>query len=123
MEMEKLLDVLKHEGVVAIATQGEKAPHLINSWNSYLTIKDNEEMLIPVGGMNKTEANVAKNKEVKITVGSREVEGFRGAGTGFLICGTAEFVKSGAEFDTMKGKFPWIRAVLKVQMNSVTQKL
>lgn len=30
---EKLLQVLKHEGVVAIATQGEEGPHLVNTWN------------------------------------------------------------------------------------------
>ena len=121
MITEKLLDVLKHKGVMAIATQGEDNLHLVNTWHSYVAITDNEELLIPAGGMNRTESNVEKNDEVKITVGSREVEGFRGPGTGFLICGTAEFAKDGSAFDMMKEKFPWMRAVLRVKINSVTQ--
>ncbi len=28
---EKLLEVLKHEGVVAIAAQGQDGPHLVNT--------------------------------------------------------------------------------------------
>lgn len=32
---EKLLDVLKNYGVVAIATQGQDGPHLVNTWHSY----------------------------------------------------------------------------------------
>ncbi|VAX15799.1 hypothetical protein MNBD_NITROSPINAE03-537 [hydrothermal vent metagenome] len=120
---EKLMDVLKHEGAVAIASQGDQGPHLINSWNSYVKITDSEELLIPAGGMKETEENVDKNNEVKITVASHEVEGFRGMGTGFLICGKAEFATSGAEFDSMKESFPWMRAVLKVKISSVSQKL
>ncbi|MDP4161053.1 MAG: hypothetical protein Q8911_15040 [Bacillota bacterium] len=35
---DKLLEILKHEGVVAIATQGEEGPNLVNTWNSYVQI-------------------------------------------------------------------------------------
>lgn len=28
---EKMMEVLQHEGVVAIATQGDDGPHLVNS--------------------------------------------------------------------------------------------
>ncbi len=120
---EKLLDVLKHEGVVAIVSQGEKSPHLINTWNSYVTISDNDELLIPAGGMKVTEKNIALNCEIQLSIGSREVEGLNGPGTGFWVLGKAEFLKTGTWFDSMKEKFPWIRAVLRVTIQSVRQKI
>lgn len=119
---EKLLQVLKHEGVVAIATQGEAGPHLVNTWNSYVQI-NTEHLLIPVGHMNVTEANVARNNRILITMGCREVEGFYGQGTGFLIEGTAVFITSGPRFEATKERFPWARAVLEVTVASVTQTL
>ncbi len=120
---EKLLQVLKHEGVVAIVTKGEDAPHVVNTWNSYIQLTKDEHILIPVGGMLQTEANVEKNRDVLITLGAREVEGFRGPGTGFLIKGTGFFLESGESFELLKGKFPWVRAVLDVSDISLTQTL
>lgn len=120
---EKLFEVLKHEGVVAIATQGSDGPHLANSWHSYVKVPDDKRLLIPVGGMNKTEANIAGNNLVNITVGSREVEGFRGKGTGFLIVGTASILKDGPEFNQVKESFPWARAALEVKVGTATQTL
>lgn len=120
---EKMTQVLSHEGVVAIATQGEEGPHLVNTWNSYIQVTEDEHLLIPAGYMHETEANVAKNNHVLLTVGSREVEGANGPGTGFLIKGTAAFIKSGPRFDTVKQRFPWARASLEVTIDSVTQTL
>jgi hypothetical protein len=120
---EKLIQVLKHEGVVAIVTLGESGPHVVNTWNSYIQLTEDEHLLIPVGGMIQTEANVEKNHNVLITLGTREVEGFRGPGTGFLINGTASFFESGGSFDLVKKKFPWIRAALDVSDIYPTQTL
>lgn len=120
---EKLLEVLKHEGVVAIATQGRDEPHLVNTWNSYVQISDDGRILIPVGGMKETEANIAKNKRVFITLGSREVAGRNGPGAGFLIKGDAAFLTAGADFAKVKGKFQWARAALAVTVASATQTL
>ncbi len=121
---EKLLQVLKHEGVVAIATQGtDGRPHLVNTWNSYVQITAEEHLLLPVGGMNRTEKNVSENNALLLSMGSREVEGRRGPGTGFLITGTAEFLSTGSEFETVKNKYPWARAALKVSIEDVTQTL
>ena len=120
---EKLLQVLKHEGVVAIVTMGATAPHVVNSWNSYIQLTENEHILIPVGGMIQTEANIEKNPDVLLTLGAREVEGFRGPGTGFLIKGTASFMDSGELFDLVQRKFPWVRAVLDVSDIYATQTL
>lgn len=119
---EKMLQVLKHEGVVAIATQGEAGPHLVNTWNSYVQISAGR-LLIPAGHMNVTEANVAKNNRVLVTMGSREVEGFHGQGTGFLIEGTAAFITSGPQFEAVKKRFTWARAALEITVVSVTQTL
>ncbi|MGI6093235.1 MAG: pyridoxamine 5'-phosphate oxidase family protein [Veillonellaceae bacterium] len=119
---EKFHQILKHEGVVAIATQGSDGPHLVNSWNSYIEVAG-DKLLIPAGYMNETEDNIAKNNKVQLTVGSKEVEGFNGPGTGFLVKGTAKFIKSGAEYEAMKKRFPWIRAVLEVTVDNANQTL
>jgi hypothetical protein len=72
---EKLLEVLKRAGVVAIATQGQDGPHLVNTWNSYVQINQEGRLLIPAGYMWETEANVAANSRVLLTAGSHEVAG------------------------------------------------
>ncbi len=120
---EKMLEVLKHAGVVAIATQGPTGPHLVNTWNSYLQITDDGRLLIPAGYMQETEANVTKDNQVLVTVGSHEVAGRMGPGTGFLIKGSAAFLPSGPEFDAIKAKFAWARAALVITVSSVTQTL
>lgn len=120
---EKMLEVLRYEGVVAIVTQGEEGPHVVNTWNSYIRITEDGKMLGPVGGMKKTEANIAHNDRVLVTLGSREVQGFHSMGTGFLIKGTAAFVHEGRGFEEVKQSFPWARAVLEIRPESVTQTL
>lgn len=120
---DKMLQVLKCEGVVAVVTMGDNSPHVVNTWNSYLSITQDDQLLIPVGGMIQTEANVEKNPDIQITVGSREVDGFHGPGTGFLIKGSATFLRSGELFDLVKARFPWIRATLNIKVNSATQTL
>lgn len=120
---EKMQEVMKHEGVVAIVTQGAEGAHVVNTWNSYLKISEGERLLIPAGGMNTTEANIKQDNKVLLTMGSREVQGFHSMGTGFLINGTAAFVYQGAEFDEIKQKFPWARAVLELKPEKITQTL
>ena len=120
---EKLREVLKKDGVVAIATLGEHGPHMVNTWNSYVRLTTDGRMLIPAGYMNKTEANVAFNPEVLVTLGSSKVPGINGPGTGFLIKGTAAFVTSGPDFDTLKATFGWMRATLAVTIRTATQTL
>lgn len=119
---EKLLQILKNEGPAAIATLGDEGPHLVNTWNSYISVIDNH-LVFPAGGMNKTEANVSKNNKVLITLGSREVAGLKNQGAGFLIKGTVSFEKSGPIFDIVKKRFPWARAAVKVTVDSSTQTL
>lgn len=120
---EKLIEVLKQDGVVAIATLGQDGPHMVNTWNSYIRMTDDERMVIPVGHMNRTEANIAFNNQVLITLGSSKVAGKIGPGTGFLIKGTAAILSSGSEFDITKAKFVWARAAMVVTTRSITQTL
>ena len=121
---EKFLRVLEHEGVVAIATRGLNGdPHLVNTWNSYVLITTDMQLLIPAGGMQRTEENLSKRNSVLLTAGSRQVEGKHGPGTGFLIAGTAQFLSAGTEYDMIKVKFPWARAALKVSVTKITQTL
>lgn len=120
---EKLLEVLKHDGVVAIATLGQDGPHMVNTWNSYVKITSDGRLLIPAGYMQHTEANIAINSNVLITLGSSKVAGKNGPGTGFLIKGTAAFITSGPDFDVIKARFPWARATLAVTILSATQTL
>jgi hypothetical protein len=117
---EKLLEILKQDGAVAIATLGQDGP-MVNTWNSYIRISPDGRLLIPAGYMNRTEANIAFNPEVLITLGSSKVQGLHGPGAGFLIKGRAEFVTSGPDFDLLKSKFDWLRATLAVAPDSVTQ--
>ena len=71
--------------------------------------------------MHKTEASIAHNPNVLITLGSSQVAGLHGRGAGFLIKGRATFVKSGRDFDFMKEKFGWLRAALAVTIETATQ--
>ena|SRR5450759_138252 len=122
---EKLLEVLSHpaDGEVAIVTQGIDGPHVVNTWNSYVSITPDGRMLIPAGRMNETEKNIARNNMVKLTIGSREVQGLSYKGTGFLITGTAKFVKEGPVFNMIKEKFSWARAALEITIVTTVQTL
>ena len=118
---EKLLEILKKDGVVAIATLGKDGPHMVNTWNSYIRVSAEGRLLIPAGYMHKTEENIKDNPEVLITLGSSKVQGLHGTGAGFLIKGQAEFVTSGPDYDTLKSRFSWLRATLAVTIQSATQ--
>ena len=120
---EKLLQVLQHEGVAAIATQGEDGPHLVNTWHTYIQTGAADTLLFPAGGMERTEQKVARNNRVILTVGSREVEGFHGPDTGFLIEGKAAFHKDGPAFEAVKSKHPWARAAVEITGVSAVQTL
>lgn len=118
----KMMEVLKHEGVVSIVTKGQEA-HVVNTWNSYIKVTEEGKLLIPVGRMNATEDNIKENNKILMTLGSREIEGFHSKGTGFLIEGTGEFSYRGKDHDIMKEKFPWLRAVLIIRADKITQTL
>ena len=120
---EAMLQVLKCDGVVALATLGPDGPHMVNTWNSYIRFDEAGRLLIPAGYMQQTEKNIAANPQVLLTLGSIKVPGRMGPGTGFLIKGSAEFLPSGPAFDQLKAIFGWARAAVAVTIDSVTQTL
>lgn len=120
---EKLLEVLKNDGVVAIVTNGADGPHVVNTWNSYIRFTDDGKMLIPAGYMHKTETNLAGDDKVLLTMGSSRVAGKNGPGTGFLVRGKAAMLATGPEFMRVKGRFTWARAALVVTIDSAEQTL
>ena len=46
---EKLAEILKADGVAAMATLGKDGPQLVNTWNSYIKISADGRLLIPAG--------------------------------------------------------------------------
>ncbi|WP_032123402.1 pyridoxamine 5'-phosphate oxidase family protein [Clostridium amazonitimonense] len=120
---EKLLEVISHEGAVAIASCSNNEVHLVNTWNSYINVTEDGRLLIPAAGMRRTQKNVELNNKVKVTICSKDVMGYKRLGTGFLIQGTAKFLESGLEFDMMKEKFTFLSRVLEITVTSAQQTL
>ena len=124
MLSEKFFDVLKNEGVVSIISWGIDEPHVVNTWNSYLVVTSDERILIPAYAMRRTEKNINVNNKVKMTLGSKEVLGYKDyQGTGFVVEGTAKYLESGSEFDMMKEKFSFLTRVLEITVTSAKQML
>lgn len=120
---EKFHEVLQHEGVVTILSWGVE-PHIVNSWNSFVVVTEDERILIPAYGFRKTEKNVAVNNQVKVSLGSKNVLGYKDyPGTGFIVTGTAAYISSGEEFDMMKAKFPFLSRVFEVTVDKAKQML
>lgn len=120
---EKFYEAIKHDGVVSIMSWGVE-PHLVNTWNSFLVVTKDERILIPAYGYRKTQKNVEANNKVKISLGSKEVLGYKDyPGTGFIIEGTAKYIESGEEYDMMKSKFSFLTRVLEITVNSAKQML
>lgn len=123
MFTEKFFEVLNHEGVVSIVTCANNEAHVSNTWNSYLVIVDENKILIPAAAMIKTEENINTNANVKLTLGSKEVMGHAYMGTGFLLEGTAKFLKDGEHFKMMKEKYSFLTRVLEITVISCKQTL
>ncbi|MDO5690300.1 MAG: pyridoxamine 5'-phosphate oxidase family protein [Tissierellia bacterium] len=113
MLSEIFYECIKHDGIVAIASCSKDGQaHVINTWNKYLIVTDDEKILIPAFGMRKTETNVAFNPHIEITIGSHEVQGKMGLGAGCLLTGTAIFQREGDLFETMHKKCSFANRVI-----------
>ena len=120
---DKFYDVLKHEGVVSIMSWGIE-PHLVNTWNSFVVVTEDERLLIPAYGFRKTEKNVNVNNKIKLAIGSKNVLGYKDyPGTGFIVEGTARYIESGEEYDMMKQKFDFLKRVFEVTVEKAKQML
>lgn len=125
MLSEKFYEVVQHEGVVSVTSWGsDDKPHVRCTWNSYLRITEDERILAPIAGFTSVQGDVAKNNQVILTLGSREVEGFNQyQGTGFLVEGRAHFLDSGDDFEKMKAEFPFMNKLLEITVESARQLL
>lgn len=122
MLSEKFYEVLKNEGIVTIVTWVKGEPHIVNEWNSYLVVTEDERILLPAGIMRKTEDNINVNNKIKMALGSKNVIGFNNyQGTGFVVEGKARFFSSGSEYDMMKDKFSFLSRVLEITVTSLEQ--
>lgn len=121
---EKFHEILKNEGVVSIVSWGIGEPHIVNTWNSYLVVTEDERILVPAYAMRKTEKNTLQNAKVKMSLGSKDVLGFNDyQGTGFIIEGEGRFIESGSEYDLMKEKFSFLTRVMEITVKSAKQML
>ncbi len=112
--------------VVAIVTSGAEGPHLAATWAEFVNVKQEGEkdvLLIPAGGYKVTEENLKKNPHVQLLVGSKQLPGKSGLGSGYKIYGLGSLVASGADFEAVHTRFPWARAVLVVEVQAFEQLL
>ncbi len=118
---ETFREVLRNEGVVSIVSWGRGEANVVNTWNSYIVVTDNGRLLIPAAGMTSTEADLEVNDKVKLTLGSKNVQGLFGMGTGFRVDGKAKLVSEGAEYEMMQKKYPFQRKMLEITPELVKQ--
>ena len=118
---ESFIEVLNHEGVVSVTSWANEKVHVANTWNSYLFLTADNRILIPAAWFNKTQKNVDVQNKVIVTLGSHQVQGKMGMGTGFAVDGTAKFLTEGADYDMMKEKYSFLTRVLEITPEKVRQ--
>ncbi len=118
-------DVWEKSEWVAIATAGPEGPHVVATWGDYMRALglDGDTLLVPVGGMRRTEANLQHDPRVELLCGTRQVPGTYSSGKGCAIAGRAEMQTDGPHFSAAKEKFPWARAVMVVHIERVDEQL
>ncbi len=122
----KIKDVIEKTEVVAIATYGENGPQLVATWGDFiksLDINDGKTIIIPVGGYLQTENNLNDDNRIELLVGSKQVQGKNGPGTGYWLVGRAKITTSGKFLELTKVKFPWARGALVIEVEKADQLL
>ena len=110
---------------VTIVTQGEAGPHVAATWGDYIRALgiDNDTLIIPVGYLRETEANLRRDSGVQVLAASRQVQGTHGPGQGCLLTGTAEILSEGDLVTKVKEKFPWARGAMLIHVESAKTQL
>ncbi|MBF8269289.1 MAG: hypothetical protein HW386_998 [Gammaproteobacteria bacterium] len=118
-------EVVEKTEWVAIATSGPEGPHVVGTWGDYIRAIgiSADRVVIPVGHMHKTEANLKRDNRVELLCGSRLVQGTHGPGKGCSITGTAQVLTEGEEYEAVRSRFPWARAALVVRVDKVETQL
>ena len=124
MFTDKFREVLENEGVVTVLSWGVGEPHIVNTWNSFIVTTEDNRILIPAWAYRKTEENIKTNNNIKISLGSKKVKGYKDyPGTGFIIKGTGKFISEGSDYNMMKAKFSFLTRVLEVSVLELKQML
>ena len=118
-------EVLEKTEWVAIATSGSEGPHVVATWGDYIRAigMADDRIVIPVGHMHRTEANLKDDNRIELLCGSRQVQGTYGPGKGCSITGMARMYTEGQDFDAVRSRFPWARAALVVNVEKVETQL
>lgn len=118
-------EVVEKTEWVAITTSGPDGPHVVGTWGDYIRAIgiSADRVVIPVGHMQKTEANLQRDNRVELLCGSRLVKGTHGPGKGCSITGTARMLTEGEEYEAVRSRFPWARAALVVRVDKVETQL
>ena len=116
--------VIENSELVTIATIGEDGPHLVATWGAFvksLDINDGKTILIPAGGYIQTEKNLEVNDRVELMVGTKQVQGKNGMGTGYRLSGRGKIVTEGDFMNLTKSKYPWARAAFVITVETAQQ--
>ncbi len=121
----KIREVIDKAEWVSLATAGPDGPHLAATWGDYVRALgvENDTILIPAGGLRKTEENLGRDSRIELLFATRQVQGSRSAGQGCRISGRGELQATGAAADRVKARFPWARAALVVTVESAVTQL
>ena len=117
--------VLEKSEWVAVATAGSNGPHVVATWSEYIIALGIREgrLLIPVGKMETTEANLKSDNRIELLCATRQVKGSHGPGKGVSIQGTANLDTEGEDYVAVHSRFPWARAALVVQIDKIEPQL
>jgi len=118
----KAKELLDKAEVVVIGTCSGDGIHLVATWGDFVRaigIQDGNKIVIPAGGYRQTEQNLKGNNKVEVLVGSKQVEGTQGMGTGCRLSGTGEVQTSGELYDLTKSGFPWARGAFVIHVDEI----
>ncbi len=110
---------------VAIATVGPDGPHLAGTWGDYVRVLGvaPDRVVIPAGGLRRTEANLANDHRIELLFASRQVQGSNGPGQGCVLRGRGELQTAGPAMDAVRQRFRWARAALVVHVEQASTQL
>ena len=78
-------------------------------------------MFGPPSRNESTQDNIVANNRVKMLVGSKEIQGKFGPGTGFLLEGAAPMIREGRELALMRERFDWANCLMEITVTQITQ--
>ncbi len=107
-----IVEILEHESPASFTSMGPDGPHMAATWNSYIQVLGDSDIVIPAGDLKKTEENIKAGSKLHMILASKDVKGSHGSGAGFLLKGSAYFRETGTEFERIKSRFPWVRAIM-----------